>query len=74
MAKYKIVYHWSDGSSDEDDNDGDYYDSESEAESAGEYGLGCRRQGAEILEMSNPGDYPLEEEDFEDDYFEVEEV
>lgn len=74
MAKYKIIYCWSDGSIDEDDNFGEYYDSEEEAEAEGEYGISCRRQGAEILEMSNPGDYPFHEEDFEDDSFEVVEV
>ena len=25
MAKYKIIYHWTDGTEDEDDNYGEYY-------------------------------------------------
>ncbi len=74
MAKYKVVFHWSDGTEDEDDNYGMYYDSEADAEEAGDYGLSCRREGAEIMEMSNPGDYPLDEEDFDDDSYEVVEV
>ena len=49
-------------------------DSEEEAEYAGNYGLSCAKQGGEILEMSNPGDYPYDESDYEDDSFEVEEV
>lgn len=71
MAKYKIIYHWSDGTEDEDDNYGEYYSSEEIANDEGLYGLSCRRQGAEILELSNPGDYPFDEDDFDDDTFEV---
>jgi len=71
MPKYKIIYHWTGGADDEDDNYGEYYDSEEEANEAGLYGLGCRRQGGEILELSNPGDYPFDESDYEDDDFEV---
>ena len=51
MAKYKIIFHWSDGTEDEDDNYGSYYNSKNEAEEAGLYGLGCRELGGEILEM-----------------------
>ena len=43
MAKYKIIYHWSDGSEDEDDNYGEYYSSEEEANEAGLYGLSCAK-------------------------------
>ena len=74
MAKYKIIYHWTDGTKDEDDNYVDYYDSEEEANEAGLYGLSCAKQGGEILEMSNPGDYPFHESDYEDDSFEVVEI
>ena len=71
MAKYKIIFHLSDGTEDEDDNYGSYYNSKNEAEEAGLYGLGCRELGGEILEMSNPGDYPFDEGDYENDTFEV---
>lgn len=71
MAKYKIIYHWTDGSEDEDDNYGIFYDSEEEADAAGLYGLSCAKLGGEILEMSNPGDYPFDESDYKNDSFEV---
>ncbi|MBR5677404.1 MAG: hypothetical protein IKX20_04625 [Paludibacteraceae bacterium] len=74
MGKYQIVFHWTDGTDEVDDNDGAYYDSEEEAEETALYYLSCCKQGAETLEMSNPGDYPYNEEDFEDDEFDVEEV
>ncbi len=38
-------------------------------EAAEEYAVylqGCARQGAEILSMSNPGDYPYDEDSFEE--------
>lgn len=68
MAKYMIIYHYPDGSDEEDDNYGEYYSSEEEAMEAGLYGLSCFHLGGENLEMSNPGDYPYdesEEADFE---------
>ncbi len=71
MARYKIIYHWTNGTETEDDNYGDYYSSKREAQEAGEYGLGCAVTGGEILEMSNPGDYPFDESDYEDDTFEI---
>ena len=74
MSKYKIIYHWTDGTVDEDDNYGQYWSSESEADEAGLYGLSCAKQGGKILEMSNPGDYPFDESDYEDDWFEIVEV
>ena len=71
IAKYKIIYYWTDGSEEEDDNYGEYYSSEEEANEAGLYELGCAIQGGEILAMSNPGDYPFDDKDYEDDSFEV---
>ena len=41
-------------------------------EEAGSYGCSCYREGGEILNLSNPGDYPLDEDD--DCDFEVIEV
>lgn len=74
MAKYKIIYHWTNGSESEDDNYEEYYSSESDAEEAALYGLSCAREGGKILEMSNPGDYPYDESDYENDSFEIIEV
>jgi hypothetical protein len=69
MPKYKVVLKYSDGSSDEQD---EIFTTEAEAE---EYGLVCRseyRVGGEVLNLSNPGDYPLDEEDNVD--FEIIEI
>lgn len=74
MAKFKIIFHWSDGTHDEDDNYGAFYSSKEAAEEAGLYGLSCAKQGGEILEMSNPGDYPFDEADYDDNGFEVVEI
>ena len=71
MAKYKVVYHWPDGTESEDDNYGDYYDSEEQADEEGLYGLSCAKQGGEIMEMSNPGDYPYYESDYDDADYDV---
>lgn len=71
MGKFKVIYHWSDGSQDEED---ELYDSYEEAQEAGFYGLSCRELGAEILNMSNPGDYPIDGEDFDNDDFEIVEL
>ncbi|RHH13301.1 hypothetical protein [Bifidobacterium pseudocatenulatum] len=67
--KYKVVIHYSDGTEEEEDK---LYDSKEQAEEAGSYGCSCYRMGREILNLSNPGDYPLNEDD--DCDFEVIEV
>lgn len=56
--KYKVLFHYPDGVDEEDD---EVYDTEAEAEEAGCYGCSCYSAGAEILNMSNPGDYPLDD-------------
>ena len=71
MSKFKVIYYWSDGTSDEED---EYFDSYEEAYDAGSYGLQCVAEGEEILYMSNPGDYPLDKNGSGNDYFEVEEI
>ena len=66
MAEYKIVF---DG--EEEDEVFDTY------EDADEYGLylqSCCREGAEILNLSNPGDYEYDEEYFEAPDYEVIEI
>jgi len=61
---YKVVMKYSDGSSEEED---EIFQSESEAVAHGEYMVSCYAQGGEVLHLSNPGDYPLsdDEADFE---------
>ena len=60
MAKYKVVMKFSNGSTDEQD---ETFDTEEAAEAYGLYLCGCYYEGAEILNLSNPGDYPIDEDD-----------
>ena len=53
--KYKVVMHYPDGTEEEED---ELYDSEEQAEEAGCYSCSCYREGGEIFNLSNPGDYP----------------
>ena len=69
MAKYKIILHYSDGTSEEED---DIFDSEQSAADYANYLIGCAQTGAEILHMSNPGDYSLD--DYEEPEYEVVEI
>lgn len=41
------------------------FDDEDEAQEYGQYLSSCAREGAEILHMSNPGDYPYDEDEYE---------
>ena len=76
MSKFKVKMIYND---DEEMlmEDGSYddaiFDSEEEAESAGLQACSDSREGAEILNLSNPGDYPYDEDEYEVD-FEVIEV
>lgn len=69
MPKYKIVMQFSDGTSEEQD---EIFDSEEEAEEYAGYLVGCSRTGSETLNLSNPGDYPLD--DYEDPDYEIVEI
>lgn len=60
-TKYRYVLHYDDGGIDDDDDE--LFDTYDEAMEAGLYGLSCAAQGAEILHLSNPGDYPFDEDD-----------
>lgn len=62
--------HYPDGTDEEED---ELYDSEEQAEEAGCYGCSCYSQGAEILNMSNPGDYPLDDGECDFEIIEVDE-
>jgi hypothetical protein len=62
--KYKVVMCYPDGTREQED---DTFETEAEAEEYGLYQCSCYKQGGEILHLSNPGDYPIndDEADFE---------
>lgn len=66
MSKYKIIF---DG-----EEEDDIFDTEEAAEEYADYLVSCSSEGAEILHMSNPGDYDYDEDDFEDPEYEIVEV
>lgn len=55
--KFKVLFHYPNGTDEVED---ELYDTEEEAEEAGCYRCSCYSDGAEIFNMSNPGDYPLD--------------
>lgn len=63
MTKYKIVF-------DGEEQD-EVFDTEEAAEEYALYLCSCTREGAEILHMSNPGDYDYDEDSFEDPDYEI---
>jgi len=62
---FKLIFRNADGTEEEDD---ELFETEDEAQEAGLYGLSCMGLGREILHMSNPGDYPLSDDDEMDFY------
>ena len=64
MKKYKILF---DGEFEDE-----VFDSEEAADDYALYLVSCSRNGAEIMNMSNPGDYPLD--DFYEPEYEIVEV
>lgn len=58
MAKYIVLFN--------DELEDEVFDTEEEAEEHALYLVSCTQLGAEILHMSNPGDY--DEDDYEADY------
>lgn len=65
-TKYKIIF-------DGEEQD-EVFDTEKAADEYGLYLCSCSRLGAEILHMSNPGDYDYDEETFEESEYEIIEV
>ena len=65
MPKYRI--RWVDDGVVEDD----VFDTVEAAEETAIYYQSCQQEGAEILNMSNPGDYPYDEDTFEPSDFEI---
>lgn len=55
MEKYKIIF--------EGEEEDEVFDSYEEAEEYALYLVSCYHTGEEILEMSNPGDYPYDQDD-----------
>ena len=55
----------------DDELEDDVFDTEEEAEEYAQYLCSCTRQGAEILHMSNPGDYEYDEDTFEEPEYEI---
>lgn len=66
MPKYKVII---DG-----EEEDDLFDTEEEAEEHALYLCSCARTGAEILHLSNPGDYDYDEDTFEDPEYEIVEI
>lgn len=66
MARYKIIL-------DGEEQD-EVFSTEEEAEDYALYLCSCARTGAEILHMSNPGDYEYDEDEFEEPEYEIIEV
>lgn len=55
MGKYKIIF--------EGEEEGEIFGSYEESEEYVLYLVSCYHTGGEILEMSNPGDYPYDPDD-----------
>lgn len=68
MSLFKVLLKYADGYEDEDD---ETFETESEASEHGCYLCSCAREGAEILHMSNPGDYPDDDCDVDFEIIEV---
>ncbi len=71
MAKFKVLIKFSDGEvidSYEEDGDEGIFDTEEDAEQYYLDTMSNYSAGGEILNLSNPGDYPLEEVEEEPDY------
>ena len=69
MPRYKIIIQYPDGVNEEQH---EVFEPEENAEEYANYLVSCSQVGAEILNLSNPGDYPLD--DYEDPDFEIIEI
>lgn len=67
MTKYKIV--WADG-----DEEDEIFDTRESAIEMANYYQACADQGAEDFYLSNPGDYPYDEDTFERPEYEIIEI
>lgn len=71
MSKFKIILIMDDGDRVMQDEE---FDTAEEAEDYACYLQSCDREGAEILHMSNPGDYEYDPDTFEPVEYEIVEV
>ena len=69
MSKYKIIMLYPEGEDEQDD----IFDSEEDAEYYANYLCSCAKEGSEILNLSNPGDDPLVDEEIGYEIIEIEE-
>lgn len=77
MPKFKVktIFNGEEDMLMEDDSyDDAIFDSEEEAEEAGLQFCSNSREGAEILNLSNPGDYDYDEDEFEAPDYEIIEI
>lgn len=58
--KYRIELSFENGSTEEPE---EVFDTEDEASEFGNQWISAYRHGGEVLHMSNPGDYPLNEDE-----------
>lgn len=63
MASYKIIF-------DGEEQD-EVFNTEKAAEEYALYLCSCSRTGAEMLHLSNPGDYDYDEDSFKDPDYEI---
>ena len=70
MTKYKVIMHYPDGYTDEED---EVFDSYADASDYGCYLVSCCRDGAETLNMSNPFENPDSDGEADFEVIEVEE-
>ncbi len=66
MAKYKVII-------DGEEQD-EVFLTEADAEEHALYLCSCAQLGAEILHMSNPGDYDYDEDDYDSPDYEIIEI
>lgn len=66
MGKFKVFFG--------DEEDDFIFDSEEEANEYALYMCSCDRLGAEILHMSNPGDYDYDDDEYEYPEYEIVEI
>lgn len=65
MAKYKVLFLG--------EMEDEVFDTEEDAQEYASHLSGCTKLGAEILHMSNPGDYPEDDSDPEYEIIEIDE-
>lgn len=62
MIKYGFILYFPYGDEIDSQDEGYLYDTEEEAQEAATEWISNYKQGGEILNLSNPGDYPYEPE------------